>query len=61
VPVNEQRVFSQAQRVQPGCAVGRGRVSHHFFVQTIGSPKVALLQLTPPVNVLGAVNLPLAP
>jgi hypothetical protein len=38
-----------------------GRVSHHFSVPTSGSPKVALLQGVPPVNVRGAVKVPFAP
>jgi hypothetical protein len=37
------------------------RVSHHLRVPWRGSPKVVLLQSTPPVKVLGAVKVPLAP
>jgi hypothetical protein len=36
-------------------------VSHHLSVPASGSPNVALLQGTPPVNVLGAVKVPFAP
>jgi hypothetical protein len=35
--------------------------SHHLTVPWRGSPKVVLLQSTPPVNVRGLVNVPFAP
>ena len=44
-----------------GGATVTARVSHHLSVPLSGSPKTALLQSTPPVNVLGAVNVPFAP
>jgi hypothetical protein len=44
-----------------GTTRGTGRVSHHFRTPESGSPKTALLQATPPVNVLGAVKVPFAP
>jgi hypothetical protein len=44
-----------------GTATGTGLVSHHLRTPERGSPKVALLQATPPVNVLGAVKVPFAP
>ena len=44
-----------------GTTSGTGRVSHHLRVPGLGSPKTVLLQSTPPVIVLGAVNLPFAP
>jgi hypothetical protein len=44
-----------------GTTTGTGRVSHHLRTITSGSPKVALLQATPPVNVFGAVKVPFAP
>ena len=44
-----------------GVEVGTGLVSHHLATFGMGSPKTELLQSTPPVKVLGAVNLPFAP
>ena len=44
-----------------GTTRGTGRVSHHLRTFESGSPKVALLQATPPVKVLGAVKVPFAP
>ena len=38
-----------------------GLVSHHLATPTSGSPKVELLQSTPPVKVLAVVKVPLAP
>ena len=65
-------VLSGAEVAVAGAAVGAaaavvevvvvtGRVSHHLATMTNGSPKTVLLQSTPPVKVLGLVNLPLAP
>jgi hypothetical protein len=69
VPLEEVRVFpSWATPVMTGACVllgaelATGRVSHHLRRPGAGSPKVVvLLQATPPVKVLGAVNLPFAP
>jgi hypothetical protein len=44
-----------------GDEVVTARVSHHLTTFLTGSPKVALLQGAPPVNVLGLVNVPFAP
>ena len=44
-----------------GAAVVTARVSHHLFTPEMGSPKTAVVQSTPPVNVLGLVHLPFAP
>lgn len=41
--------------------VDTGLVSHHLVTPTVGSPKTVLLQSTPPVKVLGLVNVPFAP
>src|SRR5207244_2796325 len=63
-PEKEHCVFSQAQKVQPGRGVGvvvTGCVSHHLRTPRAGSPKVAVLQATPPVKVLGLVKVPFAP
>ena len=59
-------VVGAASELEAVVAVGvvvvvTGLVSHHFRTFLIGSPKTVLLQSTPPVKVLGLVNVPLAP